>query len=151
MRRRIDPTKRAFAKNLRGNSTDAEKRLWSLLRGNRLNGLKFKRQVPLDGYILDFVCFEERLIVEIDGSQHSGSVSDTVRDAHFREAGFRTVRFWNVDVLQNLEGVRTRLVNILSGLHDCTAAPPGSYMHVPSCVTAHSGTYPSPVTICYRR
>ncbi|WP_366144016.1 DUF559 domain-containing protein [Devosia sp.] len=92
MRRKVSSTQRSFSKSLRTSSTDAERKLWSLLRGNQLAGLKFKRQVPLDGYILDFVCFDARLIVELDGGQHSGSAADLVRDAHFRADGFRTVR-----------------------------------------------------------
>jgi very-short-patch-repair endonuclease len=73
--------------------------------------------VPLDGYILDFVCFEARLIVEVDGGQHSVSTSDPVRDAHFHASGFRTVRFWNNDVLENLDGVYVRLMHLLEGDH----------------------------------
>jgi very-short-patch-repair endonuclease len=114
MRQRIPPSSRNFAKSLRTNSTDAERRLWSLLRGSRLGAHKFKRQVPIDGYIVDFVCFEARLIIELDGGQHAGSTSDQLRDAHFRAAGFRTVRFWNIDVLDNIEGIYARLVGILS-------------------------------------
>jgi len=98
------PVNRGFAKALRSNATDAERRLWSLLRAGRL-GVKFKRQVPLDGYIIDFVCFEARLIIEADGSQHADSASDARRDAHFAAQGFRTLRFWNHDILQNLDGV----------------------------------------------
>ncbi len=76
-----------------------------MLRAGRLNGLKFKRQVPLDGYILDFVCFEIRLIIEADGSQHAASESDARRDAHFASEGYRTLRFWNSDILANPDGV----------------------------------------------
>ena len=67
--------------------------------------MKFKRQVPLDGYILDFVCFEARLIVEVDGGQHSESERDAVRDRHFEMKGLRTLRFWNDEVVQNVDGV----------------------------------------------
>ena len=117
MRRRIAPPQLSVAKALRTNSTDAERKLWSLLRGGRLSGLKFKRQVPQDGYILDFVCFEARIIVEVDGGQHAGSISDQVRDAHFRAAGFRTLRFWNNDVLNSPEGVWITLTRMVEG-HD---------------------------------
>ena len=115
MRAKVPEPSRSFAKSLRTNSTDAERKLWSLLRGGRLTGLKFKRQVPVDGYILDFVCFEHRLVVELDGGQHAGSEADQVRDAHFRAAGFRIVRFWNNDVLGNIEGVYARLTAIANG------------------------------------
>lgn len=101
MRQPVPARARQSAKALRTNQTDAEWRLWAHLRGGRLGGLKFKRQVPLDGYILDFVCLECRLIVELDGGQHAESVRDRVRDEHFRYAGFQTMRFWNSDVLND--------------------------------------------------
>ncbi len=111
MRKDVPDTHRIFAKSLRTNSTDAERKLWSLLRAGQLDGLKFKRQVPLDGYILDFVCFEERLIV--DGGQHAGSAADLLRDEHFRQAGFRTLRIWNNEVLQNPDGIFEKLKIVL--------------------------------------
>jgi len=101
------PVKRHFAKAMRSNATDAERKLWSMLRGGRLAGLKFKRQVPIDGYIVDFVCFEARLIVEADGGQHSQSKSDIRRDRYFEAQGFRTLRLWNTDILTNPDGVWT--------------------------------------------
>ena len=109
MRRPVPAPHRAFAKSLRTNSTDAERKLWSLLRAGQLDGLRFKRQVPLDGYIIDFVCFEAKLIIELDGGQHSGSAADLIRDEHFRATGFHTLRFWNNDVLENIDGVYERL------------------------------------------
>jgi very-short-patch-repair endonuclease len=96
------PVNRHFAKAMRSNATDAERKLWSMLRGGRLAGL-----VPMDGYIVDFVCFEARLIVEADGGQHSESQSDVTRDRHFEAQGFRTLRFWNADILTNPDGVWT--------------------------------------------
>ena len=113
MRQPVPPPHRAFAKSLRTNGTDAERKLWSLLRAGQLDGLKFKRQVPLDGYILDFVCFEARLIIELDCSQHAGSATDQLRDEHFRTTGFRTLRIWNNEVLQNPEGVFEKLRIVL--------------------------------------
>jgi very-short-patch-repair endonuclease len=114
MRRPIPPRHRAVAKALRTDSTDAERKLWSVLRAGQIDGLKFKRQVPLDGYIVDFVCFEAKLIIEVDGGQHSGSAADLLRDEHFRAAGFRTLRFWNNDVLENLDGVHERIQGVLT-------------------------------------
>lgn len=105
MRQPVPPAHRAFARSMRADSTKAENVLWQALRSKQLEGLKFKRQVPLDGYILDFVCFEARLIVEVDGGQHSESQSDAVRDRHFEAAGFRVLRCWNDEVLKNLDGV----------------------------------------------
>jgi very-short-patch-repair endonuclease len=72
---------------MRSDATKAENMLWQALRNRQLEGLKFKRQAPLDGYILDFVCFEARLIVEVDGGQHSGSTRDVRRDRHFESQG----------------------------------------------------------------
>ena len=114
MHKDIPPQSRQFAKAMRNNATDAERRLWSIVRAGRLEGFKFKRQVPLDGYILDFICFEAKLIVEADGSQHSESVRDQMRDRHFETAGYRTLRFWNNDILANPEGVARMVVDALS-------------------------------------
>lgn len=90
---------------MRADATKTENMLWQAIRNRQLEGLKFKRQVPLDGYILDFVCFEARLILEVDGGQHSESERDTVRNAHFAAQGFRTLRFWNDEVEHNVDGV----------------------------------------------
>lgn len=90
---------------MRSHATKAENLLWQALRNRKLEGLKFRRQMPLDGYILDFVCFEARLIVEVDGGQHSQSARDAVRDRHFESKGFRTLRVWNDEVTGNLDGV----------------------------------------------
>lgn len=89
---------------MRANSTMAENILWQALRNRQLEGFKFKRQVPLDGYILDFVCFDARLIIEVDGGQHAGRTADIRRDAYFRSEGFRILRFWNDDVTRNIDG-----------------------------------------------
>ena len=105
MRRDVPDRLRQFAKAMRSDATKAENMLWQGLRRSQLEGFKFKRQVPIDGYILDFVCFEARLIVEVDGAQHAESTSDLVRDAHFSNQGFRIVRVWNHEVAANLEGV----------------------------------------------
>lgn len=90
---------------MRRDSTVAENVLWQALRNRQLEGLKFKRQVPLGGYILDFVRFAERLIVEVDGGQHSESARDAARDDYFTGQGFRTLRFWNDEVENNIDGV----------------------------------------------
>ncbi len=90
---------------MRTDATKAETLLWQALRNKQLEGLKFKRQVPLDGYILDFVCFEARLIVEVDGGQHSELRRDAARDRHFETQGFRTIRFWNDEIERNLDAV----------------------------------------------
>jgi very-short-patch-repair endonuclease len=94
-----------FARELRQNSTDAEKLFWSRVRDRRLEGLKFRRQYEVVGYIVDFVCTEAKLIVELDGGQHVASESDKARDARLMEEGYRVLRFWNNDVLLNIDGV----------------------------------------------
>ena len=90
---------------MRADATKAENLLWQALRNRQLARLKFKRQVPLGGYVLDFVCFEARLIVEVDGGQHSESRRDAGRDAYFESQGFRTLRSWNDEVTHNIDAV----------------------------------------------
>ncbi|RUV69813.1 MAG: endonuclease domain-containing protein [Mesorhizobium sp.] len=99
------PTKRHFARSMRREPTEAEDRLWHELRGRRLDRIKFRRQVPVGKFIADFVCAGARLIVEIDGSQHADSNYDRVRDAELKARGFRVLRFWNDDVLRDLNAV----------------------------------------------
>jgi|GEM_PF-98709 len=93
------------AKYLRRYMTDAETKLWYHLRDHRFAGLKFKRQKPIGAYIADFVCMQQRLIIELDGGQHLESDSDRRRDAWLTEQGFRVLRFWNNDVLLNIDAV----------------------------------------------
>jgi very-short-patch-repair endonuclease len=91
---------RNFAKNMRREPTDAEAAMWRLLRNRRLALFKFRRQVPFQAFILDFVCFERRIIIEIDGSQHASSERDLAREAVLMAEGFAIARYWNNDVLQ---------------------------------------------------
>lgn len=93
--------KRAIA--LRGNQTEAEQIIWNIVRRHQL-GFKFKRQQKIDHYIVDFICFEKRIIIEIDGGQHSQE-KDAVRTAYLERSGFTVLRFWNNEVMQNKEGV----------------------------------------------
>ncbi|MFS8115817.1 DUF559 domain-containing protein [Rhizobium jaguaris] len=79
--------------------------LWQALRGRQLEGFRFKRQVPIDRDILDFVCFEARLIAEVDGAQHAESKRDLSRDEYFRSQRFRILRIWNHEVVTNLDGI----------------------------------------------
>lgn len=102
-----------FARNLRRNATDAEAALWRVLRASQLAGAKFRRQQPMGPYIADFISFAHRLVVECDGGQHAGSSSDARRDAWFASQGFRTLRFWNNDVLGNPDGVLSVLPTAL--------------------------------------
>lgn len=91
------------ALRLRNTMTDAERVVWSLLRNRRIS-CKFRRQQPIDHYIADFLCFELRLIIEVDGGQHTPE-KDAIRTQYLQQQGFRILRFWNNDVLENKEGV----------------------------------------------
>src|SRR4051812_2783846 len=100
----------AFAKKLRTDSTDAERLLWSRLRAKRFFGSKWKRQHPMGNYIVDFICFEMQIVVELDGSQHATACDeDATRDAWLQSEGFAVLRFWNNEVFENLEGVLTTI------------------------------------------
>jgi very-short-patch-repair endonuclease len=95
-----------LGKALRKRSTDAEQLLWRHLRMKQMEGLKFRRQQPIDNYIVDFVCFENRIIIEVDGGQHAAENNkDRERDFHLQQFGFKVLRFWNNEVLQNTNGV----------------------------------------------
>ena len=94
------------AKILRSDQTDAEQRLWYCLRAHRFMNLKFKRQKPIGRYIVDFICYECNLIVEVDGGQHQENAGyDQRRDAWLREQGYTVLRFWNNEVMLQLESV----------------------------------------------
>jgi len=96
------------ARALRQNETEPEQILWSWLRNNQLNGVKIRRQQPIGNYIVDFVCFEKKLIIEIDGGQHNEDQSiekDKERTRSLQSEGFRVIRFWHTDVLTNIDGV----------------------------------------------
>jgi len=98
-------TKTNLARRLRKNSTIAERRLWKYLRARSLSGFKFVRQEPIGRYVVDFVCRERRLVIEVDGGQHAANKRDAVRDRWLIEHHYRVLRFWNNDVLENTEGV----------------------------------------------
>lgn len=102
-----------LARKLRKQPTEAEKRLWAAIRDRQVNGAKFRRQVPVGIYVADFLCTEARLIVEIDGGQHGEEV-DAARTAALNAAGYRVIRFWNNDVMNNLAGVLEGLAAALS-------------------------------------
>ena len=99
---------------MRREPTEAEARMWRLLRDRRLAEFKFRRQVPFQNFILDFVCFERRLVVEIDGSQHADSGGDKAREAVLLGEGFRIARYWNNDVLQRYNSVLEDILAKLS-------------------------------------
>lgn len=103
-------------KSLRSQLTEAERRLWYRLRAHRLGGFKFKRQVPIGSYIVDFACLNYRLVVEVDGGQHANSPKDRVRDEYLRTIGFHVLRFWNSDVLRDTDIVLAEIEKALRGL-----------------------------------
>jgi very-short-patch-repair endonuclease len=114
--KRLAP-KLAKARQLRKNMTDAEKKLWSGLRRNQLGEYKFRRQFPLGKYIVDFVCLESRLIIEVDGGQHQENRTyDEQRDAWLSSQKFNVLRFWNNEVLENYEGVMEKILSTLKNL-----------------------------------
>ena len=97
-----------LAKNLRKRATDTEQLLWQHLRAKHFGGFKFKRQQPIGAYIVDFVCFEKNIIIELDGGQHSLPVemeNDSKRSHWFESQGYETLRFWDNEVLTNIQGV----------------------------------------------
>jgi len=104
-----------FARQLRIQMTDAERRLWRHLRAHRLSGIKFKRQQPVGPFIVDFVCFQSRLVIELDGGQHFRNDHDRIRDAWLQQRGFRVLRFWNNEVLGNLDGVVQKIMMEIGG------------------------------------
>jgi len=111
------------ARELRRNATDAERKLWQTIRRRQVEGFRFRRQVPLGPYIVDFACLSARLIVELDGGQHTEDeniMKDESRTAWLNGQGFRVIRFWNLDVLKNVEGVWESIAAALAE----TATPP---------------------------
>ncbi len=109
----------SFARRLRKNATDTENFLWNHLRAKRFADFKFRRQVPIGPYIVDFVCFEKRVIVECDGGQHMEQKDkDGQRDRWFQNQGYRVLRFWDNQVFQNLEIILEEIVKA------CMVTPP---------------------------
>jgi len=101
---------------MRREPTPGERAAWRLLRAKQLNGIKFRRQVPIGPYIADFLCFQHRLIVELDGGQHAQNAYDEKRDAWLKGQGFKVLRFWNDVALREPDGVwRTILAAIEGG------------------------------------
>ncbi|MGH8611057.1 MAG: endonuclease domain-containing protein, partial [Gammaproteobacteria bacterium] len=115
----IEKPMNSLARALRKNSTDAERCLWSRLRGRRLDGVKFRRQQVLGPYVVDFLCLEPKLVIEVDGGQHAEQVSNDLRRTEYLKVlGYRVLRFWHHEVLGDpdavLESIRAALVEIPS-------------------------------------
>ena len=112
----VSRRQRGAAKKLRRDLTDAERKLWSVLRGHRFEGIWFRRQMPIGPYIVDFVAHRLRLVVELDGGQHAEEVAaerDRVRDDWLRTRGYMVLRFPNNEVLENIDGVADAIVGAL--------------------------------------
>ncbi|MEO9340554.1 endonuclease domain-containing protein [Mesorhizobium sp. SB112] len=112
---------RGFAKTMRKAMTDAEFKLWNELRAHRLMGLGFRRQLPIGGYIVDFACPTKKLIVEIDGSQHADdfiSQADASRSAALEALGWTILRFWNDDVLRDIDNVCQHIVIVAGAVRE---------------------------------
>ena len=113
--RPLSPTRQA--RRLRQESTDAEKALWQLLRRHQLAGYKFRRQVPAGRYIVDFMCLNPKLVIELDGGQHQAqSAADAARTRWLEQRGFRVIRFWNNQALEETEAVTEAILNALQAL-----------------------------------
>lgn len=117
---------RNFRRGLRKQATDAERHLWQRLRGGQIAGVKFRRQHPFEGYVLDFVCLERQRVVEVDGSQHLDCEADRVRDHRLRSAGFRVLRFWNNQVLEETDAVVETIWRELATAANPSPPPPSS-------------------------
>jgi very-short-patch-repair endonuclease len=126
----VSANQRGRARAMRHAPTDAELRLWRLLRDRRLDGLKFRRQVPVGPYIVDFLCVGAKLIVEADGSQHAENVRDDVRDAYLLREGWHVVRFWNHELIQNQEGVLETILAHAGLLNGALSPSSGASRHL---------------------
>jgi very-short-patch-repair endonuclease len=152
----VSSNQRARARTMRRAPTDAELRLWRLLRDRRLSGFKFRRQVPVGPYIVDFLCVASKLIVEVDGSQHAENIRDEGRDAYLLREGWRVLRFWNHEVTQNREGVLGTILPHAASLRERTLIRPasptafssgesGRYDDVPNAPAAPGACTPFPL------
>jgi len=118
-RLRIKPGTTGNARSLRSDMSLAEYRLWQAIRGRQLEGFRFRRQHPIGPYIADFACVDKSVVIELDGGQHQDQVAyDERRTAYLESQGSTVLRFWNNDVMNNLDGVLARVVEVL------TSAPP---------------------------
>jgi very-short-patch-repair endonuclease len=109
------PMLRDRARQLRRNQTDVEAKLWSRLRARQLSDAKFRRQYPIGAFIADFCCYERRLVIELDGGHHAEHVdADQSRTDFFVSQGYRVLRFWNNEVIENIDGVLEKIAHTLT-------------------------------------
>jgi very-short-patch-repair endonuclease len=112
-------------RELRKDMTDAEKALWHVLRGRQMFGLKFRRQHPFGNFILDFVCLTKKLVIEVDGGQHVEQTEyDEIRTRQLQKAGFHVLRFWNNEVLQDIEAIKEQIFMAVKGQPHPLPDPP---------------------------
>ena len=130
-------------RQLRKSPTLAEQRLWSRLRLRQVGGCKFRRQHPVGGYIADFACIERRLIIEADGGQHAVDPKDLIRTERLEALGWRVLRFWNNDILANLDGVVAVILDALDAIPAARPSP-GSRCSPPSPTSGRGLDVPSP-------
>ena len=115
---------RAIAKALRKRLTDAERLLWRHLRNRELGGWKFKRQYPVGPFIVDFICVEKNVVIEVDGGQHAENEDqDIQRSAYLNKMGYRILRFWNNQVLEETESVLEAIFAILAAVKQNSPSP----------------------------
>ena len=122
----INAFRRATARRLRQNETEAEQRLWKALRRLPLEGSHFRRQVPIGPYVADIACLALRLVIEVDGSQHGEKRAlehDAERTAWLEAQGYRVLRFWNTEVFANLEGIVDAIYAAVRGSPSAEAHP----------------------------
>lgn len=115
-RHEVQPTLRRNARTMRKAMTEAELKFWNVVRAHRLMGLHFRRQMPIAGYIVDFACSEHKIIVEIDGSGHGRTetvIADARRSERLAALGWMVLRFWNDDVLKDIDGVCTHILRVI--------------------------------------
>jgi very-short-patch-repair endonuclease len=120
---------RDFARKLRNNMTDAERQLWRVLRCQQLKGFKFRRQAAIDKYIVHFVCFSNKLVIELDGGQHNEALAieyDRIRTQWLTSRGFRVLRIWNHDVFENVDGIVDVIWRALQDVAAAAISPPSS-------------------------
>jgi very-short-patch-repair endonuclease len=113
------------ARNLRKNMTETEIKLWNKLRNRQLEGLRFRRQVPLGNYIVDFACFEPKIIIELDGSQHADQIDyDEKRTKYLEMLGYKVLRFWNIEVANEMNTVLQAIWTFVSPHPACRPPSP---------------------------
>ncbi len=135
-----------FARQLRSKQTDTESLLWSRLRAHRLFGLKFRRQQPIGVYVVDFLCPEKRLIVELDGGQHQENIAyDKERDAWLISEGYTVRRYWNNEVMGNLEGVLEDIGQV-AGVFAEISPSDGATSHSTKPASGQVSGYPQPLS-----